>query len=456
MKKLILLAAFIISVNSFAGISLTGGTSGSWSTITNASGGKDLSGNFAFTNSGTSKITLTTGTDKILSGTVIQLPVGGKLEIYKIDGTGTPQLIKAVQGNSTSVSYYTFTSNLDGNANTLPAGTAPEVAALTPGGTPTPTPSPTPTPTPSPSPAPTPTPTPGTQTKNYMPRSRVDYDLTKAMTTSGFAGLENARNDKNGTSLDIKYIGETGRYKDGGDKVVKYRKTTNGMALVGTVGVDNFIFGGGFGYQDSSIKYREKFYGIKENLDSYQFMISGGYNFTKDTDLSSVLTYSHNKHKYNSSSLKYTAYDDAKYNSKVIDFQMRLGSKFSSNESYIKPFIGFGITNVTENEIEKLGLDKAKGTSANTTIGAYGQLALSSSVNLFGNLEYEHRFSNKSYHRDRNFKNISGKMEALDYDGIFNAEVGVKFKLSRFDVTTSYELRDIHNHLFKVGFGVKF
>ena len=75
---------------------------------------------------------------------------------------------------------------------------------------------------------------------------------------------------------------------------------------------------------------------------------------------------------------------------------------------------------------------------------------------LFGNLEYEHRFSNKSYHRDRNFKNISGKMEALDYDGIFNAEVGVKFKLSRFDVTTSYELRDIHNHLFKVGFGVKF
>ena len=203
-------------------------------------------------------------------------------------------------------------------------------------------------------------------------------------------------------------------------------------------------------------KYREKFDGIKENLDSYQFMISGGYNFTKDTDLSSVLTYSHNKHKYNSSSLKYTAYDDAKYNSKVIDFQMRLGSKFSSNESYIKPFIGFGITNVTENEIEKLGLDKAKGTSANATIGAYGQLALSSSVNLFGNLEYEHRFSNKSYHRDRNFKNISGKMEALDYDGIFNAEVGVKFKLSRFDVTTSYELRDIHNHLFKVGFGVKF
>ena len=56
MKKLILLAAFIISVNSFAGISLTGGTSGSWSAITNASGGKDLSGNFAFTNSGTSKI----------------------------------------------------------------------------------------------------------------------------------------------------------------------------------------------------------------------------------------------------------------------------------------------------------------------------------------------------------------------------------------------------------------
>ena len=53
MKKLILLAAFIISVNSFAGISLTGGTSGSWSAITNASGGKDLSGNFAFTNSGT-------------------------------------------------------------------------------------------------------------------------------------------------------------------------------------------------------------------------------------------------------------------------------------------------------------------------------------------------------------------------------------------------------------------
>lgn len=272
---------------------------------------------------------------------------------------------------------------------------------------------------PAPAPAPSVPGAPGTPnvpstpgTKKYIPRSKVDLELTKNITSSGFKSLEDAKND-NGVGFDVQYIGGAGRYTDN-SQAVKYDSKSNGVALVGTKNFGNFTLGGGFGYQKSKVKYKEAFDGIKENLDSYQFMLNGKYNFTENVDLAGVLTYSHNSHKYENRNK--VAIEGTKFNSNIIDFQTRLGSKFSGNSGYVKPYIGLGVTRVEEGAIDKLNASKARGTSGNANVGVYGQVALGSAVDLFGNVEYEHRFNRKSYHRDRDVKG-GGKIEGLDYDG---------------------------------------
>ena len=74
---------------------------------------------------------------------------------------------------------------------------------------------------------------------------------------------------------------------------------------------------------------------------------------------------------------------------------------------------------------------------------------------MFGNVEYEHRFNRKSYHGDRELAGGS-KVEGLDYDGGMKLGLGLKFKLSKFNMTTAYELNDDRNNVFKVGFGAEF
>ena len=182
-------------------------------------------------------------------------------------------------------------------------------------------------------------------------------------------------------------------------------------------------------------------------------MLSGKFNFTENVDLSSVLTYSHNSHKYETADR--VPIEGVKFNSNIIDFQTRLGSKFGGESGYVKPYVGLGVTRVEEGAIERLGANKAKGTSGNANLGVYGQVALGSAVDLFGNIEYEHRFNRKSYHGDRELAG-GGKVEGLDYDGGMKLGLGLKFKLSKFNMTTAYELNDDRNNVFKVGFGAEF
>ena len=336
-----------------------------------------------------------------------------------------------------------MTQNLDANITAANASTY-----LSTGGSATPI---TPT-TPTTPVTPVTSAAPATSAKYYIPRSKVDLDLTRNVTASGFTGLENAGNSESGTNLDIQYIGNIGRYTDNSNEV-KYNTTSNGGAILGTKKFGNVTIGGGFGYQDSKVKYKENFDGIKENLGSYQFMLSGRYNFTENVDLSSVLTYSHNSHKYSSNGI---FQDDIKFNSKIIDFQTRLGSKYAGNIGYVKPYIGLGITSVREGAIDGLGLQKASGTSANATLGVLGEVALGSAVDLFGNIEYQYRFNKKSYHRDRSFVNGSGYVEGLDYDSPFNLGVGLRYKFNSFNMTTAYEYKGLSDNVFKVGFGVEF
>ena len=420
MKKILLLGALILSVNAYsASLRFGGGAAPSG----NYSVSNTVSGNIIVTGPAGSAGGLYLGIgEKVLKGTTITVGPGIYLGIY---GART---IGGLNGPVT----YVFPSDVLDTDTTLPPS-APAPAPSVPGAPGTPN-------VPS---------TPGT--KKYIPRSKVDLELTKNITSSGFKSLEDAKND-NGVGFDVQYIGGAGRYTDN-SQAVKYDSKSNGVALVGTKNFGNFTLGGGFGYQKSKVKYKETFDGIKENLDSYQFMLNGKYNFTENVDLAGVLTYSHNSHKYENRNK--VAIEGTKFNSNIIDFQTRLGSKFSGNSGYVKPYIGLGVTRVEEGAIDKLNASKARGTSGNANVGVYGQVALGSAVDLFGNVEYEHRFNRKSYHRDRDVKG-GGKIEGLDYDGGMKLGLGLKYKFSKFNMTTAYELNDDKNSVFKVGFGGEF
>ena len=265
MKKILLLGALILSVNAYsASLRFGGGAAPSG----NYSVSNTVSGNIIVTGPAGSAGGLYLGIgEKVLKGTTITVGPGIYLGIY---GART---IGGLNGPVT----YVFPSDVLDTDTTLPPS-APAPAPSVPGAPGTPN-------VPS---------TPGT--KKYIPRSKVDLELTKNITSSGFKSLEDAKND-NGVGFDVQYIGGAGRYTDN-SQAVKYDSKSNGVALVGTKNFGNFTLGGGFGYQKSKVKYKEAFDGIKENLDSYQFMLNGKYNFTENVDLAGVLTYSHNSHKY--------------------------------------------------------------------------------------------------------------------------------------------------------------
>jgi len=295
------------------------------------------------------------------------------------------------------------------------------------GGTTPTTPTPTPTPTTPVIPStPTRPTTSGTVPTITGPRSRVDYDLTKAITANSFKDLEQAKKE-NGTNLNIQYIGNAGSY----NQDLRYDSKTNGVVLSGTKKFGKITLGGGFAFENSTVKYKESFDGVKEKLDSYQLSLSGKYDFTDNLDLASVLTYGNNKHKYDD-------YSNVRFNSNVLDFQTRLGYKFKGEldeNTYVKPYIGFGVTSVKENSftIGNTNYGKAKKNSGNATLGIYGQTKVGS-VDLYGNLEYEQRFNKKSYHGERSlFVNgvETAKLAALDYDkGVFNLGLGAKYNVS--------------------------
>ena len=186
--------------------------------------------------------------------------------------------------------------------------------------------------------------------------------------------------------------------------------------------------------------------------------MGGKYDFTDNLDLASVLTYGSNKHKY-------TNYDNIKFDSNVLDFQTRLGYKFrdeTDENTYVKPYIGLGVTSVEEDSFSVGSLDfgKAKRSGGNATVGIYGQTKVGA-VDLYGNLEYQQRFNKKSYHAERSVSSNGvevAKLAALDYDqGVFNVGLGAKYNVSNnFNLSAGYELYDTKNSIFKVGLGLEF
>lgn len=442
MKKiLLLLGALVISANTFSAASIVGGG-------LNIHAGTNITGASSW-NLGTGTNTVTaTGGSTISAGNSFVVPAGGTLNIVTDSGT-----VQTYTGPTT----VTLTSALNGSvtaatiASVVSTGSTPTTPATPPATPTTPTAPATPT-TPT-----TPTAS-GTVPTISGPRSKVDYDMARTITSNGFRELEQAKKD-NRANLNVQYIGGVGVYDEDSNYNPKYNSKTNGVALTGTKNFGNFTLGAGFGYEKSNVKYKRDFDGVKEKLDSYQLSLSGKYDFTDNLDLAGVLTYGNNKHKYNSN------YSNAKFDSDVIDFQTRLGYKFkddSNEDTYVKPYIGLGVTSVNEDSysIGNIDFGKAKKTSGNATAGVYGQTKVGP-VDLYGNIEYQQRFNRKSYHGERSITQNGvevAKMAALDYEqGVFNLGLGAKYNISdNFNLSAGYELYDTKNNIFRVGLGLEF
>lgn len=438
MKKiLLLLGVLVISANAFSAASIVGGG-------LNIHAGGNISGATNY-NLGTGPNTVTaTGSSTISAGNTFTVPAGGTLNI--VTDSGTVQTY-------TGPTIVTLSSALSGGV------TAATVNSVVTSSTPTPATPSTPAPAAPATPATpaTPTPTPaapaGSVPTVQGARSRVNYDLAKTVTANGFKDLEQAKKE-NGANLNVQYLGGVGSY----DQDSRYSTRANGVVLSGTKNFGNFTLGAGFGYEKSNVKYKNAFDGVKEKIDSYQVSLSGKYDFTDNLDVASVLTYGNNKHKYKN-------YGNINFDSDVIDFQTRLGYKFrddSDENTYVKPYVGLGITSVKEDSftVGNTSFGKAKRSGGNATAGVYGQTRVGA-VDLYGNVEYEQRFNRKSYNAERSISTNGvevAKLAALDYDqGIFNLGLGAKYNVSdNFNLSAGYELYDTKNSIFKVGLGLEF
>ena len=439
LNKLLLIVSLIASANAY---SLSWGPNVSLGSF--SSSGGVFSGSMTFNNPTGGTITFANGSESILAGSTINLQPGATVTLVGPNGT-----IGTISG-VTSYTFGTTVTGADSAGSFTMTASAPSTTPSTPTST-TPAAPSTPT-TPATSTTTTPA-TSGTVPTIAGPRSRVDYDLAKTITANSFKDLEQAKKE-NGANLNIQYLGNAGSY----DQDLKYNSKANGVVLSGTKNFGKFTLGAGFGFENSTVKYKNSFDGVKEKLDSYQVSLSGKYDFTDNLDLASVLTYGSNKHKYNN-------YSDVKFDSDVLDFQTRLGYKFrdeSDENTYVKPYVGLGVTSVKEDSftVGNVNYGKAKRSSGNATAGIYGQTKVGP-VDLYGNLEYEQRFNKKSYHAERSVS-LNGaevaKLAALDYDqGVFNLGLGAKYNVSNnFNLSAGYELYDTKNSIFKVGLGLEF
>ena len=135
-----------------------------------------------------------------------------------------------------------------------------------------------------------------TQTPLEAPRSKVNLDLVKNVKSSIFQNLQNTEEGK--TDIDFTYIGNFSTdYKDKKSSV-EYDSDSRGILISIMKNFGKFTVGGGLGYQDSKVNYKGNFEGIDEKIKSHQFILSGKYEFNDNIDLTNVLTYSGNSHKF--------------------------------------------------------------------------------------------------------------------------------------------------------------
>ncbi|AMD94850.1 autotransporter domain-containing protein [Leptotrichia sp. oral taxon 847] len=286
-----------------------------------------------------------------------------------------------------------------------------------------------------------------------MPRSKVDLDLTRSARNTTLKNLEKTKDGQ--YKLDIQYLGNNGGKYSDKESNVKYNSDSDGILLNGSKDFGKFTLGTTFGYDTSNVYYKEKFEDVKEKIKSYQLGLNGKYDFNDNIDLMGSLIYSANKHKFETSKTL-GAISDAEFKSKILDFSTKLGYKFLFGNGYIKPYVGLGLTKVKEGDIDKLNFSGTSTTSPNGTVGIYGETSLGK-VDLFGNVEYEHRFSKKSYHREREHL-TRYELAPLTYSrGVVNAEAGLKYNIAdNFGVKLSYELQDSKNSAVKLGFNAAF
>lgn len=285
-----------------------------------------------------------------------------------------------------------------------------------------------------------------------IPRSKVDLDLVKSSRGTIYRNMENIKED--GITFDTVYIGQFGTDFKERNGNVKYSSSSNGILLSIFKDYGKYSLGGGFGYQKSKVGYKEKFNGIKENIDSFQFLLGGKYEINENTDLTGVITYSENSHKYKNENGR-VFMNGAKYNSKIFDIDTRIGYKYIFTNGYVKPYAGLGVTSVREGRISKLEAGGTSTTGLNGTLGVYAQVNKGNAL-LFGNIEYEQRFG-KSYHGKREYTSLFD-IAPLEYKkGVFNAGLGVGYKLSdMLNVILSYELAETKNSVFKLGLEAEF
>lgn len=287
----------------------------------------------------------------------------------------------------------------------------------------------------------------------YIPRSKVDLDLTKNARAVMYQNFENP--EDHAVLFNIAYMGGIdSQYEDNGGNV-HYDSTTHGIILSIVGKISRLVLGGGVGYQQANVEYQKQFAGIEEDIRTYQLLLSGKYEINDNIDLTSVLTYSNGRHQFKTTSVL-NELNNAKYTSKIWDWNTRLGYKFLFSKGYIKPYIGIGVTDIHEGNIDKIGAGKASASIPNAAIGVYGQLNLNA-LELFGRIEYEKRLNKKSTHGKRRYTSSYDIAELKYRRSAVNAGVGVGYRITdNAKLNVGYELRESENNQVKLGFEYKF
>lgn len=287
----------------------------------------------------------------------------------------------------------------------------------------------------------------------YIPRSKVDLDLTKNARAVMYQNVENP--EDHNVLFNIAYMGGIDSEYEDNSGNIHYGSTTHGIILTIVSKINRLLLGGGVGYQQTDVEYQKQFAGIEEDFRTYQLLLSGKYEINDNVDITTVLTYSNGRHKFKTATIL-SDLNNAKYTSKIWDWNARLGYKFLFSNGYIKPYIGAGVTNIHEGNIDKIEAGKTSSTTPNAAIGVYGQFNLNA-VELFGNIEYERRLNKKSTHGKRHYTS-SYDIAKLKYRrSAVNAGIGVGYRITdAAKLNLGYELRDSENNQMKVGFEYKF
>lgn len=291
-----------------------------------------------------------------------------------------------------------------------------------------------------------------TQAPLEAPRSKVNLDLVKNVKSSIFQNLQNTEEGK--TDIDFTYIGNFSTdYKDKKSSV-EYDSDSRGILISIMKNFGKFTVGGGLGYQDSKVNYKGNFEGIDEKIKSHQFILSGKYEFNDNIDLTNVLTYSGNSHKFKTETGA-GLMNDVKYKSQILDYTTKLGYKFFIDNGYVKPYIGLAAIRVSEGKMDKLDISESRKSGLEWLLGVYAEKTIRQ-FDIFGKAEYGFRAKKDSYHGKRNYGNY--KIAPLSYSkGVFNVELGTNYRINDYvKASLGYGLADSKNSSIKLGLEASF